>query len=211
VSPSPPPRPLAPRAGWRLPAAFGTVLGALAFVAAVFWFQDLRYALPTPRPADLVALELGARVSSEELARLGVPRERPLFLHFASSDCPCSRFVAEHLRTLARSHGESVRFLAVDVGADEDGLGLDLDELADPAGELAARLGVYSTPQAVLIGADERLHYRGNYQSGRYCNDPSSEYARLALEALAAGRASPAWPEAALRAYGCALPARSAE
>ena len=199
-------RPTTPRPRlWRLSATYGTVLGGLAFVAAVFWFQDLRYALPTPRPVDLRAPDLGARVSAEELAQLGLPSRRPLFLHFASDDCPCSRFVVAHLRELARNQPR-VHFLVVNEGPGGDPLELGLPELDDRDGRLAARLGVYATPQAVLLDAQGRIYYRGNYQSARYCTDPASEYARLALEDLAAGRGARDWPAAALVSYGCALP-----
>ena len=77
--------------------------------------------------------------------------------------------------------------------------------IPDPGGHRAARLGVYSTPQAVVIGADGRLFFRGNYNTTRYCVDSRTEFARIAIEALLAGIPLPDLPPQARVAYGCPL------
>lgn len=198
---------------WRVVAALASSALLLALVATTFWYQDWRYSLPTPPPPGLEQVALGALVADLPLAH---EDGRPLFLHFTSRACPCSRFALDHVRALVREHGERVRFVAVlpaesedgsvDATDEREGTGLGIPEVVDVGGRLAARLGVYSTPQAVLLDADGTLRYRGNYNAARFCTRRESEYARLALEALLAGAPIPAWPEAATRAYGCALP-----
>jgi hypothetical protein len=80
--------------------------------------------------------------------------------------------------------------------------------VVDRRGAIAAEAGVYSTPQAVLVDERGRLAYRGNYNVSRYCVDPRTEFARLAIESLLA-KQSVTVPET--EAYGCELPARVAE
>lgn len=72
---------------------------------------------------------------------------------------------------------------------------------------IAAACGVYSTPQAVIIDAGQRLYYRGNYNRNRYCTDEKTGFARLALDGLLQKAYSPTFSPLALRAYGCQLPA----
>jgi hypothetical protein len=78
--------------------------------------------------------------------------------------------------------------------------------LLDADGSLAKQLGVYSSPQAVLVQSTGALYYRGNYNLARYCTDARSEFARLAIEHLLAGDASYDAPVQARVAYGCPLP-----
>jgi hypothetical protein len=185
-------------------------------IAWVFWWQDLRYALPTPRPAGLEQPPTGATFADL------VSDERPTLLHFFNPDCPCSRFNLTHLRRLTRDFAGRVRFVAVlslETDANPSATlksfsawHLDAEPLLDPGGRLAARLGVFATPQAVVLGRDGRLIFRGNYNAGRYCVDPRTEFARLALLAAVEGTPLPEFPPVATTAYGCELPtARSPE
>lgn len=194
---------------------FGTTF-CMSIILGVFWAQDWRYALPTPRPRHLSQPSPGSRIplSAAVFGDLPLQDGKPFFLHFFSQDCPCSRFNLDHVRTLCRRFGTQVRFLLVlhakrspatlQIARD---LHLDMETVADADGSLARRLGVYSTPQAVLLDRQGRLYYRGNYNLGRYCTEPQTEFARLALEALLAGRTCPVFPKQATIAYGCALPA----
>jgi len=204
------------RRPWRATLALLSTVLLLGLVATTFWYQDWRYSLPTPRPSGLEQLALGARVPDSIRAELGPDDGRPVFLHFTSPFCPCSRFVLDHVRELVRAHGREVRFVAVVRPEDDseaeplapDLTGLGIEQVADVGGRIAAGLGVYATPQAVVVARDGALWYRGNYNASRYCTSPGSAFARLALEALLGGVPRPAVPEAAARAYGCALPAR---
>jgi hypothetical protein len=68
-------------------------------------------------------------------------------------------------------------------------------------------MGVYSTPQGVVLDSQSRLYYRGNYNRSRYCTEPESEYVRLAIAACLAGDSAPTFDEDSTTARGCELPA----
>lgn len=72
---------------------------------------------------------------------------------------------------------------------------------------IAAACGVYSTPQAVILDADGRLFYRGNYNRSRYCSDEKTGFARQALDTLLQHRFTLDLSPLAYKAYGCQLPA----
>jgi hypothetical protein len=71
---------------------------------------------------------------------------------------------------------------------------------------LATKCGVYSTPQAVILDAQGLLYYRGNYNKTRYCTDPNTSYANIALDSLLNDHQYPHFNQFALKAYGCTLP-----
>lgn len=198
-------RPALPRAA----AVISFAVLALGGIAWVFWDQDVRYSLPTPTPAHLQQPPRGTAVTLP--ASFALPPEhegRPLLLHFYNPDCPCSRFNREHVAALHLRHGEQVAFVAVlecDTAHRDEDSGLDLPHFVDTNGTLAASLGVYATPQAVLLDAERRIVFRGNYNTSRYCSDPGTEFVRLAIDALLAGRSYDP-PAAASVSYGCELP-----
>ena len=188
----------------------------MTVTATVFWEQDLQYSLPTPVPADWQAPPLGTDVLADtQLAALLLHhRDRPLLVHTFGPSCPCSRFNVDHVRALMRTFADRVDFVALvqctDADNDRESLDeqdLDILAIADVDGRLARALGVYATPQAVLLDAKGRLFYRGNYNVSRYCVDRRTEFARLAVEALLAGRSPLQTNAAAEVAYGCSLPA----
>ncbi len=196
--------------------------GAYAFaacglIACAFWHQDWRYRAPTPLPAGRVVAArrdvLAARVM-EAAGLAASARPQPLFLHFFNPQCPCSRFNLDHVRKLIRAYGAHVRFVAVLQGDDDESalreswrkLQVNAECAIDDDGRIAAACGVYATPQAVLLDADGELYFRGNYNTTRYCDDPRTQYARLALEALRAGQSTFATAPDSAVAYGCALP-----
>ena len=199
----------------------GAVL-LLGLTGLTFWYQDLRYSLPTPRPAAWREVSQGQAVSLPP--RLAATRQdgRPLLLHFFNPDCPCSRFNADHLRALRQRFGDRVRFVAVvqvedgrhadsqDRGLDTVGrlFGPGMEAVVDTDGRIAAACGVYSTPQAALLsgGTARTLLFRGNYNTARYCADPQTEFVRLALQAFVNGQPISAPAREAMVAYGCELP-----
>jgi hypothetical protein len=81
---------------------------------------------------------------------------------------------------------------------------LNIPILFDPS--VATACGVYSTPQAVLIGIDHKLYYRGNYNKSRYCLDKNSNYAQMAIDSLLNKCTNPVFSELATKSYGCQLP-----
>lgn len=179
---------------------------------AAFWYQDWQYSLPTPRPEGLEQPDLGTRIDVADL--LGRQHAgRPVAIHVVDPDCPCSRFNRDHLRSLVRRFGDRVAFVALVQGSETPEAlvesfadwGVPVEAQPDPGGRRAARLGAYSTPQAVVLTAEGRLYFRGNYNRTRYCVDRRTEFARIALESLLRGAPLPDLPDDARVAYGCPL------
>lgn len=181
-----------------------------AAITALFWYSEWRYSLPTPVPAQYQPVATGQRIVLP--AGLGIQKNKPVLLHFFNPACPCSRFNMPYFRELTLLYGDKIDFAVVVLSADKDytaswirnKYGLDVPVLFDSS--LARICGVYSTPQAVLLGEDSRLYYRGNYNRSRYCTDKKTNYAQAAIDSLLASRAIPVFNKYALTAYGCSLP-----
>lgn len=204
-------------ARWRPVTASLVVLGLLAFAGHTLWEQDWKWGLPTPRPAGLHQPAVGAALELPDAvaAHWSPDAARPLFLHFFNPGCPCSRFNQDHVRDLIRAHRGRVTIVAViepeggPVAAQavvraERELGVPV--LLDADGSIASRLGVYSSPQAVVVTPAGALYYRGNYNLARYCTDSRTEFARMAIEHVLAGDLEYDAPVQARIAYGCPLP-----
>jgi hypothetical protein len=195
---------------WRLPVVLSSTSLFLLLMGFGFWYQDRQYSIPTVRPAGLHQPMPGELVPLSNTG-LAFDTTRPLFLHFFNPDCPCSRFNLDHLRQLVRRNSNAVRFIAVLEGAGEPArlmeafgkLNLPIESVVDDEGKWGEVTGVYATPQAVLIGPDRRLYFRGNYNLSRYCAAPETEFARIALESLLAGRPSQLEDPAAATSFGC--------
>jgi Iodothyronine deiodinase len=177
-------------------------------IIALFWHNEWVYSLPTKVPENYRPVDTGSVIDLNGKFQSG---NRPLFLHFFNPDCPCSRFNITHFKTLVRQYGKDVDFGIVVLTAKEytaaqiqDKLGIRIRVSFDSS--VAAACGVYSTPQAVIITADHKLYYRGNYNKSRYCTDKNSNYAQIALDGLLHISATPVFDRFALTAYGCRLP-----
>jgi hypothetical protein len=178
-------------------------------IIALFWRNEWVYSLPTPIPRNYQPVNPGEEVPVA--AKLRPAGNKPLFLHFFNPDCPCSRFNIAHFRSLVRQYGNEANFEIV-VISNKKYSAKDIQEkfdvtvpvLFDPA--IAPSCGVYSTPQAVIVDANNKLFYRGNYNRSRYCADEKSEYAKMALDSLLHQRLNIIMDRLALRAYGCRLP-----
>lgn len=203
---------------WRYAGVLLSTSLSLCLIAFLFWQQDWQYSRPTPRPEGLRQPAVGAKISLASLLKTADATQdpRPLLLHFFNPSCPCSRFNLNHLQVLLRQYGSRLRFLAVlqsdspkqsvtEIQSAFQSLGLPMDAVVDASGEIARQVGVYSTPQAVLLNSQQRIFFRGNYNSSRYCNSRESEYARLAIESLLSSKAAPSLPPSATLAYGCPL------
>lgn len=190
------------------------LLGGEACLAAltigVFWYQDWRYSLPTPRPAALVQPELGSLISLDELVR---DSSRPVWLHFFNPNCPCSQFNLDHVRNVIAQFGDRVQVVAVLEATAPVHLEtwakfhLNCPAVVDEGGAIAKRAGVYATPQGVVLDEHRRLYYRGNYNLARYCTAEETEFVRLAIEGCLAHQPAGSLPTAASVAVGCELPA----
>jgi len=190
--------------------AITILLSAFSCIAIIFWYSEWRYSLPTPVPAQYHAVAIREHIDIS--AKFNSKNNRPVFLHFFNPDCPCSRFNIPHFKQLATTYGDKINFAVVVITTDKDyteaiirkKYGLTVPVLFDTS--LAATCGVYSTPQAVLLTADQSLYYRGNYNRSRYCTDKKSNYAQIAIDSLLGNSGEPAFNNYALTAYGCSLP-----
>lgn len=181
----------------------------MAAVGSLFWYQDWIYQLPTPLPEAYKPVQNGTYINIPR--RVTLHSDKPVFLHFFNPDCPCSRFNQPHVKALVRQFGQQVNFAVVVVSPKpyspaqvQAKLGMNLPVLIDST--LASACGVYSTPQAVLLDAQHRLYYRGNYNRSRYCTDEQTSYAKLALNDLLLKKSKRVTDARALTAYGCSLP-----
>ena len=183
-------------------------------IGVLFWRSEWKYSLPTPLPAHYHEVARGTSVAlPKELSQRSILSPKGVFLHFFNPDCPCSRFNMPVFRSLVQQYGQQVRFAIVLMTDKQytDGqirarfdLPPSVPVLRDTT--LAARCGVYSTPQAVIIDAHENLFYRGNYNRARYCTDEKTGFAKIALEGLLHNDLAQSFSPLALKAYGCQLP-----
>ncbi len=189
-------------------------LGAiLATISYIFWHEDWKYSLPTPVPAGYEAIAPGEMIDVTNVDWRG---EKPLFLHFFNPDCPCSRFNIPQVRALVREYGDRLDFVIVVLSKDKkykgseirDKFNLEVPIYFDKA--IAESCGVYSTPQAVVIGSDSKLFYRGNYNKTRYCREKTTNYAQMAIDSLL-NQGNTITELAALKSYGCSLPDKCAQ
>jgi hypothetical protein len=178
-------------------------------IIALFWYNEWVYNLPTPIPGNYRPVSPGTRI--DIAGRSSSDNNKPLFLHFFNPHCPCSRFNIPHFKSLVKQYGHEVDFAIVLVSDKpytereiQDLFELNIPVLSDTT--IAFTCGVYSTPQAVIIGADHKLYYRGNYNKSRYCTDKKSNYAQMALDVLLHRRPAMGFDQRALKIYGCQAP-----
>jgi hypothetical protein len=177
----------------------------LAGVIFIFWSQEVKYSLPTPKPQKYIYIALKAEVKTPSSIKL------PAFIHFYNPNCPCSRFNAAHVKQLIRTHGNSIQFTIIvpsqaDTASAKSKFGEGIHYLVDETGKIATACGVYSTPQAVILDANNLLYFRGNYNKSRYCTSQTSNYAELALLSFLNKSPAPIASLEASIAYGCELP-----
>src|SRR5688572_22085988 len=135
------------------------MLTLMSGIAYLFWHEDWKYSLPTPIPELYKEVALGTIVRMNEFSS---NPDRPTFIHFFNPECPCSRFNLPHFKSLVRKYGSSIDFAVVVMNENrkmsEETLRSKF-ELEVPIyyeKSIANRCGVYSTPQAVLIGNDHK-------------------------------------------------------
>ncbi|MEQ8471314.1 MAG: hypothetical protein RIC35_09010 [Marinoscillum sp.] len=182
-------------------AVFLTIIG-------VFWYTEVQYLLPTPVPEGYQEVYINEKVfvGDTESARL----DKPVFYHFFTTKCPCSRFNLTHFNSLKRNYADSIDFIVVIPEEDDISKARPYFEgetriIRDVNQQFAIASGVYTTPQAVIIDRDRSLYFRGNYNKARYCTDPLSNFAQMALDSLHHDVPPPEFGHLASIAYGCGI------
>jgi hypothetical protein len=182
---------------------------AFSGIAALFWYQEIQYLLPTPVPKGYAVI-LPNDIIKFDSALLPQQYAKPKLLHFFSPDCPCSRFNLKHFASLRKKYSQQIDFYVViakreDVTSARYMLEKTIPIVVDKGEKLAKACGVYSTPQAALIQRSNKLYFRGNYNRSRFCTDKNSNFVQMALDSLLARREPPHFIELATQSYGCSI------
>lgn len=178
-------------------------------ISFLFWKNEYKYSLPTPIPENHQDVALGTFI---DLAEKNTARNKAVFIHFFNPDCPCSRFNIPHVSGLIKKYGDKVDFEIVVLNKTKNYTIAEIQRKFDATvpvyfdEAIAKKCGVYSTPQAVLIDASQKLYYRGNYNKTRYCTNADSNYAQMAIDSLLNQNNIPLFDALALKSYGCSLP-----
>lgn len=162
--------------------------------------------LPTPVPDNYEIVYVNDKVDIGDSSKEAL--EKPVFYHFFNTDCPCSKFNLDHFNRLKADYADHFEFYVVvpegsDLTEAKEYFRGETRLIEDRNKEYAIKCGVYSTPQAVIIGTDRNLYYRGNYNRARYCIDPLSNYTQMAIDSLVKGVRAPEFGPLATLAYGC--------
>lgn len=181
-------------------------------ICYLFWYHDWKYSLPTAVPQNYVDVKVGQQINID--GQIAVAKGKPAFIHFFNPECPCSKFNVPHFNSLVRKYGKQIDFSVVVVNLNKDKSytaeeihnKFDITVPVSFDSTIAAKCGVYSTPQAVLIDTDHKLYYRGNYNRARYCTDTKSNFAQMAIDSLLNNNTKPVFSQYALKAYGCQAP-----
>jgi hypothetical protein len=189
---------------------------AVILIGWVFWKQELKYALPTPVPANFIDVKAGTKI---DLAKeIPSTAGKPTLLHFFNFDCPCSRFNMRDFETMAKQFGNEVNFYVIIQSEDEDDrdrfekkYDLDVPTILDKDGSISDKCGIYATPQGVLLDKGSTIYFKGNYNLARYCTKKETKFAELAIGHLLKNEPLPLALQYALKEpYGCSLPSDDA-
>ena len=208
---------------WFQRLALASCFGLISTVFAAFWWQEWQYLLPTPVPEGYQEVFVGKQIPQNVLMQFSdfqrnkkqTSTKKPIFLHFFSPFCPCSKFNIAHINYLVERYGNEVDFYAIIFNdSDYEMEFVDFSEkyeipiptILDKKNNIAFSCGVYATPQAAIITNEGKLFYKGNYNVSRYCNNQDTNFAEQALGALLEGKNPPNFGELASKAYGCELP-----
>lgn len=184
------------------------LIGVAGAIGYLFWQVELKYTLPTPIPKGYQEVYVNDLIFVNDTSKENL--SRPVFYHFFTTSCPCSKFNLSHFNLLKRNFSDEMDFFVVIPEEDDISKAREFFEgetkiIRDVNQRFAIQSGVYSTPQAVIINIDHKLYFRGNYNKARYCTDPFSNYAQMALDSLISGTQAPDFGPLSTIAYGCGI------
>lgn len=209
---------------WFQRLALAACFGLIGAVFTSFWWQEWQYLLPTPVPEGYQEVFVGKEIPQNVLNQFqyyagkegsSKTSKKPIFLHFFSPFCPCSKFNIAHINYLVERYGDEVDFYAIIFNDSEyemefinfsEKYDIPIPTILDKKDNIAFSCGIYATPQAAIITSEGKLFYKGNYNVSRYCNNRDTNFAEQALGALLEGKNPPDFGELASKAYGCELP-----
>ena len=208
---------------WFQRLALAACFGLIGAVFTSFWWQEWQYLLPTPIPEGYQDVFVGKQIPQEVLLQFSEfqqnnkqeTTQKPIFLHFFSPFCPCSKFNIAHINYLVERYGEQIDFYAIIFNDSEydmefidfsEKYNIPITTILDKKNTIASSCGIYATPQAAILTKEGKLFYKGNYNISRYCNNRDTNFAEQALGALLEGKNPPDFGKLATKAYGCELP-----
>lgn len=179
-------------------------------IIGIFWYQELQYLMPTPVPVGYKVVRPEELIQFDTVL-LPQRHKKPKLLHFFNPDCPCSRFNLKHFHALNKDYNDKIDFYVVvdseeQIEAAKELINSQVTIVVDRDKKLAKTCGVYSTPQAAIIQASNRLYFRGNYNRSRYCTNKDSNFVQMALDSLVAKKEPPIFDQLATNSYGCSIP-----
>lgn len=188
------------------------MLIVLTVIGAIFWEQEVKYAMPTPVPSNFVDVQIGEKIDLSP--HLSLDSGKKTLLHFFSSKCSCSRFNMKEFERIARKYQKEIDFYVVVQSDDENALRnfqekyeLGLPTLLDKDGVISDICGIYSTPQAVIIDENSNLYFKGNYNKARFCTRKETRYVETAIGHLLDNEQLPLDVAMSMtQPYGCTLP-----
>ena len=163
------------------------VCSCLGAIATLFWYQEVQYLLPTELPSDFEEVEVGSTIDVDFLGE-----NEASLLHFYNPNCPCSKFNYSNFESIQRAYQYDINSYLIVQGS-LNGLNtkfrsslreMKVKVITDHDKEIAKKCGVYSTPQIALVDQNHNLYYKGNYNQSRYCTNPQTNYAKIAIERL---------------------------
>jgi peroxiredoxin len=186
-------------------------MSAAGLIGWIFWEHEIKYASPTTVPDNFADVSVGSKI---DLPLMPLTKDKSTVLHFFNPDCPCSKFNMKDFESLSRKYNKDVNFIVV-LQSDEEGAveafnekyNLDLPVVADKAGTISDRCGIYSTPQAVILDKSAVIYFKGNYNKSRFCTRKETRYVEIALDSLIENKPLPLLVQNELTLpYGCSLP-----
>ncbi len=180
----------------------------LTALGATFWHVELKYTQPTPLPNNYKEVYVNDLVYIDDTLKTDL--SKPVFYHFFTTSCPCSRFNLNHFNLLKKNYSSVIDFYVVlpeedDISEAREYFEGETKIIRDKNKKFAVESGVYSTPQAVIIDTDHRLYFRGNYNKARYCVDPLSNFAQMAIDSITSHAPAPNFGPLSYIAYGCGI------
>ncbi|MBD2752692.1 redoxin domain-containing protein [Spirosoma sp. BT704] len=129
-------------------------------------------------------------------------QESPRVLIFFDTECPICQKTTRRVQDLADQYTGQVQFEAIyptetttlaDVKAFERTFKLTIPRQLDPTHKLVRQYKATTTPEVLLISAQDKILYRGSvddqfYRLGRYRPAPTAFYLKDAIEATLVGK-----------------------
>jgi hypothetical protein len=169
----------------------------LAATAAGFWAFSWRYAAPVVGPEGAAAPE---QLPASARALLH-PEETTVFLAW-NPDCPCTQADEPHLKALMKQHPRA-HWVILTPDATPAKLAAERGFKGAVRTGLTDELALWASPGALVATPKGEILYRGGVNAFRFCQNPSGQLLRLALEAAEEGSA-PQAKEGPF--YGCPFP-----